>query len=195
MPGQQARILAFSGSLRKESLNQKLVEFAAQAAHQAGAEVKVIALRDLPLPVFDEDLEAAQGLPENVLKLKSLLKAHDGFLIASPEYNSAPSAALKNMIDWASRPAPKESPLECFRGKTAGIMATSPGALGGLRGLPFLRLILSNIGVYVIPEQHAMCIAHEKFDDSGALINDADATIIRNISAQLTKFTTNMLDN
>ncbi|MCA9097099.1 MAG: NAD(P)H-dependent oxidoreductase, partial [Planctomycetaceae bacterium] len=99
------RVLAFSGSLRKDSFNQKLVRIASEAAKQAGAEVTLINLSDYPLPVFDQDLEAA-GVPENVRKLKELFLSHDGLLIASPEYNSSVTAALKNAIDWVSRGAP-----------------------------------------------------------------------------------------
>ena len=63
--------------------------------------------------MYDGDLEAEGGLPENAKKIKELMKAHDAFLIASPEYNSSISGALKNAIDWASRPVPGEKPLIC----------------------------------------------------------------------------------
>ena len=100
------KILAFAGSLRKKSFNQRLVRIAAEGANKAGADVTVIDLAEYPLPVFDEDFEAEQGMPESAIKLKSMLKQHDGFLIACPEYNSSITAALKNAIDWASRPVP-----------------------------------------------------------------------------------------
>src|SRR6266446_5332539 len=100
------RILAFAGSTRAASFNKRLVRIAARGAEAAGAEVTVIDLRDLPLPLFDQDQEAAEGPPENAKRLKALMVASDGFLIASPEYNSSISAVLKNTIDWASRPAP-----------------------------------------------------------------------------------------
>ena len=87
------RILAFGGSLRRESYNQKLVNIAAAGAREAGAEVTVIALRDFPLPVFDEDLESASGMPAEGKKLKQLFREHQGLLIASPEYNSSISGA------------------------------------------------------------------------------------------------------
>src|SRR4051812_26801189 len=102
------RILAFAGSLRKESLNKKLLRIAASAARAAGAEVTLIDLKDHPLPIFDQDLETAQGMPENGARLKTLFAEHDGLLIASPEYNSSFTAVLKNTIDWVSRPAPGE---------------------------------------------------------------------------------------
>ena len=100
------RILAFAGSLRRDSFNQKLVPIAAKGAREAGAEVTLIALKDFPLPLFDQDLEAEHGMPENGKKLKQLFIDHDGLLIAAPEYNSSITAVLKNAIDWVSRPAP-----------------------------------------------------------------------------------------
>src|SRR5262249_61028113 len=78
------RILAFAGSLRRESFNKKLVPIAVKGAREAGADVTLIDLRDFPLPVFDQDLEADQGMPDNGKKLKQLFIDHDGLLIASP---------------------------------------------------------------------------------------------------------------
>ena len=79
--GSAPRILAFAGSLRKDSYNKKLVAIAVVGASNAGAKVTRIDLADYPLPVFDQDLEAAQGLPDNAVRLKEALKGHDGFLI------------------------------------------------------------------------------------------------------------------
>ena len=91
---------------------------------------------DLPLPLFDQDLESEQGMPENGARLKKWFIDHDGLLIAAPEYNSSITAVLKNAIDWVSRQAPNEpSPAMACRGKAAILMSASPGALGGFRGL------------------------------------------------------------
>lgn len=158
------RILAFSGSGRKGSFNQSVVEVAAEGVRQAGVEVTVISLADYPLPLFDQDVEA-QGTPENATKLKELFVSHSGFLIACPEYNSSITPLLKNTIDWVSRPAEGEAPMVAYRGKTAAILAASPGALGGLRGLNHVRSILTNIGVYVLPTQVAVPSVHEKLTD------------------------------
>jgi chromate reductase len=166
------KILAFSGSARKSSFNQKLVVIAAQGARAAGADVTVINLADYPMPIFDEDLEVSEGMPAAAKAFKQLLIDHDGLLIASPEYNSAFSPLLKNAIDWATRPfGPDIKSAPPFTGKYAAIMATSPGALGGLRGLVFLRLLLSNIAVTVMPSQHAVPHAAKVFDADGS-IND-----------------------
>src|SRR5262249_55493848 len=147
------RILAFAGSLRKDSYNKKLVQIAVAAARRAGAEATCIDLRDYPLPIYDGDLEAASGIPDNAQKLKKLFLEHDGLLLSCPEYNSSITAVLKNTIDWVSRPLPNEANLACFVGKIATLMSASPGALGGLRGLVHVRSILGNINVIVLPEQ------------------------------------------
>ena len=163
------RILAFAGSTRKESFNKKLVKIAADAARAAGAQVTYLDLRDIPMPLYDGDLETEQGLPENTKKFKALLLAHDGLLISAPEYNSSISGVLKNTIDWASRPVPGEAPVDCFAGKVAVLMSASPGALGGLRGLVTVRALLSNMRVIVLPDQVAVPKAHEAFDADGKL--------------------------
>src|SRR4051794_3544661 len=112
----EPKILAFAGSTRTASFNKQVVQIAAEGARAAGAQVEIIDLRDLPMPLFDQDLEAAEGLPENAKKFKALLRSSDALLIASPEYNSSISAVLKNAIDWASRAETEEEPpLVCFR--------------------------------------------------------------------------------
>lgn len=163
------KILAFAGSARRDSFNKKLVKIAAAAAQSAGAEVTIIDLADFPMPIFDEDLEAREGMPPHAKRFKELLKNHHGLLISNPEYNSSITALLKNSIDWASRPEPGEPGLVAFSGKVAGLMSASPGALGGLRGLVTLRMILANIQVLLLPDQVAITQAHEAFNADGSL--------------------------
>lgn len=179
------KILAFAGSLRMGSYNKMLVKIAAAGARKAGAEVTYIDLRDLPLPVFDEDLEKEQGTPDNARRLKQLFLDHQGLLISSPEYNSSVSAALKNAIDWVSRPVQGEPPLAAFNGKVASLMAASPGALGGLRGLVALRSILGNIRVLVLPEQVAVAKANAAFNAQGELTDTNQAAAVEKLGANV----------
>jgi NAD(P)H-dependent FMN reductase len=158
-----------AGSLRKESYNKRLAKIAAAAAQSVGAEVTYLDLRDFPLPLFDEDLEAQEGPPLLAQKLKAIFKAQDGFLFACPEYNSSITGAFKNAIDWASRPAPGEPPLAAFTDKVAALMSASPGALGGLRGLVHVRAILGNVNVLVLPDQVAVPRAFDAFQSDGSL--------------------------
>jgi chromate reductase, NAD(P)H dehydrogenase (quinone) len=149
--------------------------------------VTYLDLRDLPLPLFDEDLEAEEGLPANAQTLKNLMISHQGLLIASPEYNSSLTAVLKNAIDWASRPAPNEAPLVAFAGKVASIISAFPGALGGLRGLVHLRSILGNIKVLVLPDQIAIFKAYEAFNPDGTLKDSKQQESIEKLGDGLTK--------
>ncbi len=190
----QPRILAFAGSLREGSYNKRLVKIAAAGARDAGADVTTIDLRDFPMPIYDGDLEDAEGIPGNGIRLKELFRAHDGLLISSPEYNSSISAALKNAIDWVSRPEPDRAPLDCFADKVAGIMAASPGALGGLRGLVHVRAILGNIKVTVIPDQIAIPSADKAFDDAGTLADDRKNDQVRGIGRAVTEMLARLLD-
>ncbi len=182
------KILAFAGSARTDSFNKKLVKIAAEGAKAAGAEVTYLDFRDLPLPLYDEDLETESGLPANVLTLKRMMKASHGFLIACPEYNSSLTPLLKNAIDWASRPEPSDPPmgLTCFRDKVAVIMSTSPGGLGGLRCLFHVRSILSSIGVLVLPDQKAVPNAYQAFDQNGNLVDEKQRAEIYNLGNKLT---------
>lgn len=184
------RILAFAGSLRKESFNKKLVKIAAEGARSAGAEVTLIDLADFPLPIFDQDLEQAHGMPEPAKKLKQLFLDHDALLISSPEYNSSITGVLKNALDWISRTtAPGEPGLSAYVGKTAAIVSASPGALGGLRGLVHLRSILGNIQVLVLPDQISIPTAQDAFAPDGSLKDAGKQRAVQAIGRKLAETT------
>lgn len=180
------RILAFSGSLRAASYNQKLATLAADAAREAGADVTLISLRDFRMPLFDEDLETEEGMPETARKLKALFAEHDGLIIASPEYNSTITAALKNAIDWVSRATvPDEPPLSVLKGKTAAILAASPGGYGGARSLTQLRPFLENIGITVLADQVTVPKAYEAFGGNGQLVDPEKSAAVKALGAKL----------
>lgn len=183
------KILAFAGSTRSASYNKLLVRYAAQAAEESGADVTLIDLRDFPMPIYDGDLEEEFGIPAKAIELRELMKSHQGILLSCPEYNSAISAVLKNSIDWVSRPVPNEPSLIAFTGKTAALLATSPGALGGLRTLVSVRSILANLGMIVIPKQYALGGAGRSFDENGALRNEAAAKQVSLVVKQLLQIT------
>jgi len=174
------KLLFLAGSSRKESINKKLAILAADMARKADAQVTYIDLKDFEIPIYDGDFEQENGVPDNAKKLKQLFADHDGFFIASPEYNSSMSALLKNSLDWISRPhEEKEPPLIAFRGKVAALGAVSPGGLGGLRGLVTLRMMLGNIGVTVIPSQIAVSSGLQAFDEYGQLGDDNQVRMLK----------------
>lgn len=182
-----AKILAFAGSARRESFNKKLVRIAARGAEAAGAEVTLIDLADYPLPLYDGDIEAADGIPKNARTLRGMMSDHNAFLIAAPEYNSGITPLLKNAIDWTSRPDGDVASLAAYGGKVAALVAASPGALGGLRGLFHVRYVLSNIRVTVLPDQVAVSQAGNSFDDAGELTDDSRRQQVEAVGAALAK--------
>jgi NAD(P)H-dependent FMN reductase len=142
-------------------------------------------LRDYPMPLYDGDQEASEGIPPIAKAFKELLRSHDAFVIASPEYNGSFPALVKNVIDWASRPEPGEKSLEVFRGKTAALVSASPGPGGGVRGLRHLRELLDMIGVNVIPTQVTVSRAGEAFDAEGRLVRPGDVDAIDRLASDL----------
>lgn len=189
------KLLMFAGSARKASTNKQLAALAARTAKEAGAEVTLIDLADFDMPIYNGDIEAETGPPENAKRLKQLFVEHDGFFIASPEYNSSISAVLKNALDWISRPHTEDEPgLWAFSGKVAAIGAVAPGALGGLRGLVPLRMMLGNIGVTVVPSQVAVSDSFNAFDDSGALVAELPGQMLETTISQLVKTATALKD-
>lgn len=172
MSNSNIKLLAFAGSLRKDSYNKQLVKLAAEKAKEQGVDVTFIDLKEYSLPIFDEDLEK-EMVPENLPALRELFKNADGLLIASPEYNGSFSSVLKNTLDWLSRPAKDDSYTPAYGQYTVGLMAASPGGLGGIRGLSHIRELMSNLGSVVAPSQIALGAAYEAFDENGQLKNPA----------------------
>lgn len=184
------KILAFAGSAREASFNKKFVKVAAESAKKSGAQVTVIDLRDFPMPLVDQDLETQSGLPANAQKIKDLMASHDAFLISAPEYNSSITPLLKNTLDWASRPSGKtETPMIAYKGKVAALLSASPGALGGLRGLPVVRAVLQNNGVLVLSQQQALSKAHEAFDAAGNLVDPKQQEGVQKLVDELIRVT------
>jgi NAD(P)H-dependent FMN reductase len=173
------RILALSGSSRRGSLNQKLLDQAALGARANGAEVTSIRLSDFELPIYDADWEAEYGLPKGAQALKALLADDQGLLIATPEYNGGYTALLKNALDWMSRPNGFPS------GKIAALVSASPGLLGGVKSQLSLQIVLNKLGVHVIPESFALGAAHQSFDAEGGLKDGTVESAVRRVGAAL----------
>lgn len=181
-----SKILAFSGSCRRDSFNKKLISIAAAGAQAAGADVTLIDLADYPMPIYNGDLEDEHGLPEQAKAFKQLLLEHDAILIASPEYNSGFPALLKNAIDWASRAESSDEPrLAAYQGKVAAIMCATPGGMGGAKGLTMLRLQLEYIGVMVLPHQESVSQAHVAFAEDGKLLDERKQAAVEHVGAEL----------
>lgn len=162
------KLLLFAGSLRKDSLNKKLLAVAHKILEaKGGLETVLIDLQPLTLPVYDGDIESA-GLPENVKMLGQLIDEADALLIASPEYNGSISGALKNTVDWVSRLKPM--PLS---GKPVLLMGTSPGGLGAVRGLLHSKSPFEKLNNYVYPDVFGIPHGDKAFTATGALEDEA----------------------
>ncbi len=162
------KILVFAGSIRTGAYSGKTADAATKELALQGADVTRISLADYPLPIMDQDLEVEKGVPENAFKLARLIAAHEGLLIASPEYNSSIPPLLKNTIDWVSR-IHKDGgrPFKPYAGKIAALCSSSDGNFAGARGLYHLRSVLMNCGVEIITPQCSVPRAQDAFDEDG----------------------------
>ena len=179
------RILVVAGSTRSDALSKKLGRAAAKIAEQAGHTATFVDLRDYGMPLYDGDLEVAEGLPEGAVRLRQVVLQHDAVLFSTPEYNASIPAVLKNAIDWLSRPYVKDPGVAVWKGKVAALLASSPGALGGLRGLVHLRQILQNVGCIVINEQFALGNAGAAFAPDGHLADAKQSATVQGIVQRL----------
>lgn len=181
MPG-KPRILAFAASARRESVNRKFLAVAVEAARAAGGEVTLVDLNEFELPLYHGDLEAAQGIPPNALRLNGLIQEHPGLLIASPEYNSMISPLLKNTVDWCSRA--DDNP---FDDRVAAVVSASPGIYGGILSLRMAQLLLLGLGCHVLPGKVSLPRAHKAFDPQGRLTDEHALKSVQTLVARLVR--------
>ena len=169
------RVLVVPGSNRSASLNRKLASAAAAELAEQGAIVTRISLSDYPLPIYDGDLEAETGRPEEAGRLIEQFESHHGVLIVSPEYNAGITPLLKNTLDWMSR-----GEGDPFRNRVFAIASASPGRFGGIRGLMMLRQTLGiGLGALIIPEQFVLSGAGRAFDEDGSIAETANPAAFR----------------
>lgn len=170
MTAPELRILGLCGSLRRRSLNMAALRTAGELM-PPGMSLHVTSIADLPM--YDQDLFDA-GMPVPVARLRAEIAAADGLLIASPEYNFSLTGALKNAIDWASRP-----PDQPFQDKPIAILSVTPGPLGGARGQYDLRRILGQLWGHVLPRPEVFIgNSAAKFDAEDRLTDEPTLTIM-----------------
>lgn len=192
---EHVRLLFLAGSAREQSFNKKLARLGADIAQANGLPSTFADLGDYPMPVYDGDLEAAEGPPETAERLKNLMLIHQGVFIACPEYNSSVTPLLKNTLDWISRVrAEGEPPLQVFKTRVFAIGAASPGGYGGIRGLMTVRQILQiGLGALVLPAQVAVPRAGDAFGADGHLkdksLQDMFKRVIEDLAVAATKLT------
>jgi NAD(P)H-dependent FMN reductase len=180
----QSNILVFAGSCRRESMNLKLARAAARLT-EVNASATLIDLADYPAPIYNGDDEAADGMPESIVRFRQLLREHHGFIVATPEYNGHVPPLLVNTLAWASRTAGDTVDDDVFAGKSAAVMAASPGRLGGVRVIPRMRDFLAELGVTVVPGFATIPAGHSAFDDAGDLKDDAQIATVQGLIDRL----------
>lgn len=183
------RLLFFAGSAREGSLNKRLARLAHDVAEANGIAATFADLGDYPMPIYDGDLEANEGPPDNAHKLKALLEVHHGVFVASPEYNASIAPLLKNTFDWISRVrAEGEAPLTVFKSRVFALGAAAPGAFGGIRGLTITRQTLElGLGAMVLPEQIVVARAGDAFEEGGHLKEKSQMELLKSVVQKLAR--------
>lgn len=213
MSARAPRILAFAGSLRSDSNNKKLARNLAAGAEREGAEVRLLDLKDYPLPVYDADVyDAVNGdphrlhdeggkigpphdlpMPDGLLRLKEHFRWADGWLVATPEYNRSIPGMLKNMVDWLTRLAPGESPLDNFTYKLVAC-ASACYEGNGHGAVADLRRLLSGLECIVIPSGDVFYIAEDLFDAEGRLRDESQRRAAERIGRRLDRMIRGFVD-
>ncbi len=190
------RLLVIPASARAGSLNRRLASCAASLARAAGHTAHELDLRALALPVYDGDLEAADGVPPGALVLHQAIAQADGVLVVTPEYNGFPTPLFINAFDWLSRiQATDAHPagLAVTANKPAALLSASPGPAGGLRSINFVRQYLQMaFAMVVVPQQFALGRAHEAFDDQGALKDGRTSQAVNGVVEALIRLATQL---
>jgi FMN reductase len=159
------RVVGICGSLRRGSYTRRAVIEALEGADEAGAETKLIDLRDYRLTFADGEDETADSVPEDVLRLRRDVRSAHGILLGTPEYHGSLSGVLKNALDLMG--------FDEFEGKMIGLIGISGGQAGAVDALNSLRNIGRALHAWVVPEQVSIPQAAEVFPHSG-VIRDAD---------------------
>ncbi len=173
--GTAPRVLAFSGSARKDSFNARLLSLAVERLKAAGVAVTVFDHAAHVLPLYNGDLEVGGALPDAVHAVQRVFFLHHGLLLAAPEYNGFPTPLLKNTLDWASRSSGGASGGSTFAGTVAGLVSASAGPGAGGRVRPLVRKLLGNLRMDVVEPELGVGRASGAFDDAGQL-KDAEQT-------------------
>ncbi len=178
------KVLLFAASLRKESYNKKFIKNARSLlATDSELELQTVQLEDYEMPMYNADIEAARGLPPDVLKMCEHIAAADALIVSTPEYNGSIPGVFKNMIDWTSRKRPV-----CWEKKPMLLLGASPGGLGAVRGLWHTRQPLEVLKVRLFPEMMGLQKAGEAFDDDGILKDAKNKDALKSLLEQFMEY-------
>ena len=179
-PTEVMQFLLFSASMRKDSLNMRLIKLAADIIVKNKGKVDIADMSEFDCPSYNQDMEAKHEIPAGAIEFRNRLLANDAFIISSPEFNASMPGNLKNTIDWTSRFRPQP-----FNERHALLMSASPSMVGGNRGLWSLRVPFEHLGARVFPDMFSLATAHKAFAADGSL---NDATIAKRFEDNLVAF-------
>ncbi len=177
---QPLRILVFSASLRKDSLNTHLARLASEVIEENGGHVDFATMQEFDTPSYNFDIEQEKGIVSGAVTFRNRLQENDAFVIVSPEYNGSMPGLLKNAIDWVSRFRPQP-----FNEKHGLLMSASPSMAGGNRGLWSLRVPFEHLGARIFPDMFSLATAHQAFTSEGAFTN---TTLSKRFEQNITAF-------
>ena len=163
---QQVKILVFSASLRKDSLNTRLAKMISSIIEKNKGVCDYASMQEFDCSSFNQDLESDGSHPPGAIEFNKRVLANDAFIIVSPEYNGSMPGNLKNIIDWTSRFRPQP-----FNERHGLLMSASPSMVGGNRGLWALRVPLEHLGARVYPDMFSLAMAHQAFTPEGKFGN------------------------
>lgn len=170
------KFLMFAASKRKDSVNKKLIAQASKMLKDAGHTVDVADFEEFECPLYDQDTQDAAGVAEGGRKLINRMKAADGVIIASPEYNYSIPGTLKNLIDWVSRDKPMP-----WDGQKILLITASPSIVGGNRGYWATRIPLEGCGSFVYPKTFSLSSAYQAFDDKGNFVDPKSSETLKKV--------------
>lgn len=177
---ERVRILVFSASLRKDSLNTRLAKLSKTVIERNGGIADYANMSEFDCPSYNQDVESTSSFPAGATEFRRRLLMNDAFLIASPEYNGSVPGHLKNSIDWVSRFRPQP-----FNERHALLQSASPSMAGGNRALWSLRVPLEHLGTRVFPNMFSLAMAHNAFTPEG---NISDGTLAKRFEDNIIGF-------
>jgi len=173
------RVLGISGSLRRDSYNSALLR---AAAERLPGGVDFVSFEELAaIPAYDGDLEESGGTPAAVADLRAAMREADAVLIATPEYNSSIPGALKNALDWASRPAGESA----LMGTPAAVIGASTGMFGAVWAQAETRKVLGALGGRVLEREFPFPRAQDAYEDGELTLTPEQSSALEELLREL----------
>jgi NAD(P)H-dependent FMN reductase len=173
--------LLFAAALRKDSVNKKLINLAANKLQEKNIDVDLADFAEFDMPLYHGDIQVNEGIPAGAIEFTKRMQQATGVIISSPEYNFSIPGTLKNLIDWVSRINPMP-----WKKQHILLLSASPALVGGNRGLWATRIPLEGCGAFVYPDMFSLASAYDAFNDDGSL---KDASLQKRLEDMLGQFT------